>query len=527
VACAGLLCCYVRLSGTFPVGSDGASNALEAWDMLHGNLLLHGWTLTDVSFYTTELPEYALVEVVRGLGPDVVNIASAITYTLLALLAAVLAKGRASGREGAVRALVAAGIMLAPQLGSGIHVVLSQSDHIGTQVPILLIFLLLDRLPGRWYTTPAIGLLLALVVLADQVAIFDAAVPLAVVGGLRAIRLRPASWHLIPWRLDFWKQWLGLPWHEISLVAAAAAGIVAGEEGSRLISRYGGYTLLPVQTGTATVSQLPGHLWLAVTGVLNLFGGDVTGAPPGAQTAIAWLHLAGVTLAVAGFRVAWRGFFDSDDLIPGLLAVGIAVNLAAYVASVIPNTAFETREIAAVLPFGAVLAGRLLGGPLARARSRLVLPALCVAGGCHLAALGYGVAQPPSGNPEQPLASWLVAHRLTGGLGTFTDANIVTLDSGGAVRLRAAAWWARGAVPRLYQSSAAWYDPGGNTANFVVTGNVDSPADLVPGKDILALAGPPARVFHVTGFTVLVWDKNLLPLLGSPPSRWPGAIGHT
>jgi hypothetical protein len=521
VACAGLLCCYVRLSATFPVGSDGASNALEAWDMLHGNVLLHGWTLTDVSFYTTELPEYALVELGRGLSPDVVNIASAVTYTLLAVLAALLAKGAATGREGAVRALVAAGIMLAPQLGSGIHVVLSQSDHIGTQVPILLMFLLLDRLRRRWYTSVAIALLLAVVVLADQVTIFDAAVPLAVVGGLRA--LRPA-----PWRHS-WRPWLGLRWFELSLVVAAAGGTVAGEWCSALIGQHGGYALLPVQTGITPLARVPAHLWLTVTGVLNLFGGDVTGAPPGAQTAIAWLHLAGVTLAVAGFRVAWRGFFSSDDLIPGLLAVGIAVNMAAYVASVIPVTAFETREIAAVLPFGAVLAGRLLGGPLARARSRLVLPVLAVAGACHLAALGYGVAQPPSGNPEQPLAAWLAAHRLTGGLGTFTDANIVTLDSGGTVRLRAAAWWARGAVPRLYQSRADWYDPRASQANFVVTGNVNSPADLIPGLDILALNGgdPPAYVYHISGFTVLVWDRNLLALLGSPPSRWPGAIGHT
>jgi hypothetical protein len=56
-ACAGLFCCYVRLSATFSGGSDGASNALQAWDLLHGNWLLRGWTLTDVSFYTTELPE--------------------------------------------------------------------------------------------------------------------------------------------------------------------------------------------------------------------------------------------------------------------------------------------------------------------------------------------------------------------------------------------------------------------------------------------------------------------------------------
>src|SRR6201987_4799414 len=60
---------YLRISGTQAVTSDGASIALQAWDMLHGNWLLRGWTLTDVSFYTTELPEYVLVEIFRGLGP--------------------------------------------------------------------------------------------------------------------------------------------------------------------------------------------------------------------------------------------------------------------------------------------------------------------------------------------------------------------------------------------------------------------------------------------------------------------------
>jgi hypothetical protein len=53
--------CYMRLAETRAVNSDGAAQALQAWDMWHGNLLLHGWSLSDVSFYTTELPEYVLV----------------------------------------------------------------------------------------------------------------------------------------------------------------------------------------------------------------------------------------------------------------------------------------------------------------------------------------------------------------------------------------------------------------------------------------------------------------------------------
>ena len=140
---------YLRLSGTGPDNSDASDQALQAWDMLHGNLLLHGWTVGDVSYYTTEIPEYLLVELIKGLGAGVVHVSAAVSYTLLVLLAGVAAKGRATGREGVLRALIASGILLAPQLGHGVHLLILQPDHLGTQVPLLVIFIVIDRAPRR------------------------------------------------------------------------------------------------------------------------------------------------------------------------------------------------------------------------------------------------------------------------------------------------------------------------------------------------------------------------------------------
>src|SRR5215469_9007944 len=157
-AAAGLalFAAYLRQAHTVPVNSDGGSFALQAWDMLHGNVLLRGWTTADLTFFTTELPQYALVELAHGLNAEVVPIAGAMSYTLLVLGAALLAKGQAAGREGVVRMLIAGGIMLAPSLGIGSHTLLSNSDHTGTQVPLVVIWLILDRarpcLPGG--TTP-------------------------------------------------------------------------------------------------------------------------------------------------------------------------------------------------------------------------------------------------------------------------------------------------------------------------------------------------------------------------------------
>src|SRR5271166_1144695 len=55
-----LFSAYMRLSYVFPKNSDDASYVLEALDVLHGNLLLHGWTVTVDTFYTTATPLYVL-----------------------------------------------------------------------------------------------------------------------------------------------------------------------------------------------------------------------------------------------------------------------------------------------------------------------------------------------------------------------------------------------------------------------------------------------------------------------------------
>ena len=77
LAAAVLFFCYWRQSQAVPLSSDGSSNVLQAWAMLHGNLLLHNWWVSDVSFYTTELPQYMLIAALTGLGPWVVHAAAA------------------------------------------------------------------------------------------------------------------------------------------------------------------------------------------------------------------------------------------------------------------------------------------------------------------------------------------------------------------------------------------------------------------------------------------------------------------
>ena len=209
----------------------------------------------------------------------------------------------------------------------------------------------------------------------------------------------------------------------------------------------------------------------------------------------------GVTLALAGFFYAVSGFSRSADLLPAVLATGIAVNLVFYVASVIPSTLFDTREIAAVLPFGAVLAGRLLARPLIRARLTPVLAGVLA---LYAVALGYGVSQPQASNTEQALVGWLEAHHLSTGLGTYTRGNVTTLDSGGRVQMLTVLWQPSGGVPRVSQSTASWYDPRTHYADFVLTNTarrqgVPHPAPRDPRAGRAARAHLPLPDLHHHG----------------------------
>src|SRR5580693_1789154 len=188
-AAAALMFCYLRIAGVTQVNSDGAGLVLEASSILHGNVLLHGWWATDVSFYTTELPGYVAVTAFAGLRPEVVHICSALTYTLLVLLAAFVARGRARGAEGVIRALLAAGIMLAPQPTGPTQVLLGSPDHVGTAVPLLVLLLFLEWAPARWYGPAVAGILLAVAIVGDPLVEVIGVLPLVLCCLIRAGRI--------------------------------------------------------------------------------------------------------------------------------------------------------------------------------------------------------------------------------------------------------------------------------------------------------------------------------------------------
>ena len=505
LAGAILFVLYLRLSETYGLNSDSANILLMAQDLLHGHPLLHGWYSSDVSFFPTEIPQYALLESLLGVQMQTAHVAAAMTYTLAFMLAVVLARSGTSGRAAWTRTLIAAGIMLAPQFGLGVFALDLSVGHIGTAVPLLLTWLLLDKAPARWYVPVLTAVLLAWVLVADPIVYVVGVGPLGAVCGARVLRdLATSTGH--------WAGRVAAAWFDLALGAAAIAATVLAWAASNVITALGGYRVNRLPFYLVRWQRLP-HNLPAAWKVLQVFGADFAGLH-GIWLGLAFLHLASVLVVGWALALVACRFFRVS-LADQVLAAAIVLNVVLYL---LTNAAAEAaHEVAIIVPFSAALAARVLvpavtarAGTLRASRARLaalVAGAVVLAG--YTAGFGYELTRPSVPPANVRLASWLLEHHLTYGLGGYWASSSVTVDSGQRVSVRALMQYT---LKRdLWMSNTSWYDPKLHYANFVVLDSQPgSFSHWEPRRLIRKYFGVPARTYRTGPYTIMVWHRNLL-----------------
>jgi hypothetical protein len=528
LAGAILFVAYLRLSETYGLNSDSANILLMGQDLLHGHLLLHGWYMSDVSFYPTEIPQYALLESFLGLTMQTAHVAAAMTYTLVFLLAVLLARSGSSGRAAWVRTLIVAGIMLAPQFGLGVFALDLSVGHIGTSVPLLLTWLFLDKMPRRWYVPVLTAVLLAWALFADPIVYVVGVGPLGLVCAARVLRaLVKGTGH--------WTQRVAGAWFDLALGAASVAATILVWAANNVITTLGGYTINRLPFYFTPVQYLHNDA-PAAWKVLQIFGANYAGLD-GVWLALAFLHMASVLVVGWALARAARRFFGIS-LTDQVLAAAIVLNVVLYL---LTNASDEAaHEVAVIVPFGAALAARVLIPVVTArtrktaeaegarpARARRVRLAAVVAGAAVLAGytagFGYELTQPSVPAANTSLASWLLEHHLTYGLSGYWTSSSVTVDSGQRVKVRALMQYT---LKRdLWMSNADWYNPKKHYANFVV---LDSkPGNFShwePRYLIRKYFGIPATTYQTGPYTIMVWHRNLLNAIPDrvPPGIAPG-----
>jgi hypothetical protein len=233
-----------------------------------------------------------------------------------------------------------------------------------------------------------------------------------------------------------------------------------------------------------------------------------------------YFHLIGLVLAALALAVAIVTFFTRLDRVSQVV---VAVTLATLAAGIFSTElSFGTElpalsnahEVAILLPFGAVLAGRVLPGllPAGRGASRVLLPLLGAWLAVSLVALCWVATWAPIAPQNAPLAAWLAGHGYTEGLAAYWQANSTTVDTGGKVLVATIS--DGGTAARHWEASADWYDPATHRADFVVAmANPGGPLGGLRAGEERKFFGSPAHVYHLGPYVIMVYRYNLLPRL--------------
>ena len=483
-----LFAILLRISLIHRMNSDAANNALQGWDMLHGNVLLHGWILGDATYYTLELPLYAITEALLGLHALTCYVVSVLTFLIVVACAAALAVTGSRGLARAVRCLAVLAVLGSQLLTrGGALTLLEEPDHFGTSAIMLASFLLIDRAPGRRFTPPLLCAILAGGQIGDATVRYVAVPAVLLVCAYRVVAARK------------------IRTADTAIMLAAAVSVPLASLIRAVMTHFGAFAMVPPNTRISPAAQWPHNAAITVMNIRTLFGAVAAPAVV-LGTAGAAFGLICLLAVLFGFgRVVWTWRTASRS--EQLLCVAIVANAGAFVVSTLPKP-MNPYEIAAVLPFGAVLAARACVPARITDvwRARAVLAAAALAA---LLPLSAAATVPPVVPTAVPVAAWLEAHGLTYGIAGYWDASAVTVQSGNRVQVRAVVLPHDRIVPYGWETKPSWYDSSQHDATFVIGYSSSAGGNITP-----AIAernfGRPTAVYQVAGRVILVYQKNLL-----------------
>ena len=194
---------------------------------LHGNYLLRGWTITNCSFYVTDLPFYVIALAIRGFTPALLHEVPAVIYALVVVSSVWLA-GRGRERKSSRLGMFVTFLLLGLPTALLAKIMLMGVSDVGTVLFVVWGLLAIDFAESS--KRPARGLLLysvisALAVLSDTTALVVGVLPVLIISAARLMHDK--------------NTWKG----EQNILLAAIAAVVFGEALVHLIQAVGGFAI--------------------------------------------------------------------------------------------------------------------------------------------------------------------------------------------------------------------------------------------------------------------------------------------
>ena len=484
--------------------SDGATVVLEGQSLAHGHLLLHGWILSQDSFWTIDALFYGLSVLIFGIHGWLLHLVPAFIATLVFLLAWRLAttfNGASSKRV----ALLIVTLGLVFPVVAWAQFYLAGPYHLGTTLFCLIAFALVlgTQSPIRYLCAVMV---LTAGILGDLQTLSLGVLPIAI-GGIVAMLRR-------------WNVRAGIG----RVSVAALAGILAF--GLRKFTvAIGAFTLAPPRT--------PNNLSLSISNVIpglhyaaNLMGAGT--GPFGMSPIPAVINLAHfVEMAIVALCVLFALFQLFRELVveapqdddrrwelDDLLVIGVLGSLSTYAYLATTGSDAEARYLSSGLIFAIILCARMISRPT-RFRPSSIQPLYAIGAIVSLAiVVGGGYTITGASPPPQfgALITLLRAHHLRDGLGGYWSASITTVLSDDAIQVRPVITGPAGLIERYArQSLNVWYE--NKTTDFLVY-NANVNIDAITRASARSTFGPAKHVYAVGPYRVLVYAHPIQVGLG-------------
>ncbi len=507
----GLTAWFTYLSiHAFSPNADGATVLLEGSALAHGHLLLNGWSLSLDSFWTVDVPFYALGVGVVGIQPVLMHLIPAALVALCLLVGVMLASSGQSTRN-RVYAVTLLVLTLCLPNHAAAYFLLQGPWHVATTLYCLIAAYLLSRARVSWGWVVAVGLL-ALGLSGDLQMLAIGIVPIVLAGLVAMIRHRTIR--------------AGATLISAAIVACFVALLI------RIFATMLGTFRVAESHHTVTMQQLSrdiGHfgVWLtSIFGLNNsLLGGGVV--PPVYLVTrlvifvlvIFAICVAVVQLLIGVFRPKVPTDSESGSIelwrIDDLLLMMTAGAVALFLLLTLSDNVSYARYLDPVILFGSLLAARILPRLIERFSDQvepmaapLLAFALIV---CGYASTVTAMAKTPA-PPTTQLEHYLLAHDLTHGIGDYWASSIVTVDTRSQVVIRpVVANLAGKIVPDGRQATIDWYR--GQHFQFLVYER--KPYGRVGLRTVRATFGVPMNI-HVIGRYFVVTYGHPLSLIGRP-----------
>lgn len=489
--------------------SDDASNLLAGVELAEGNWQLHGWIMATDNYYPTDVMAQAVLYMLFGFHPILMQGAEAVIWAGIAFLGIRLALLDASYRHWPGLVAIALSLLAFNQFDHTFR------DSFLTTLPshgftILLTLLAFTLFVGGGRRRTGIRLVtLGVVTAAGSFSdpIFDI-VGCLPMSGVCVLGMRNG----------------GNRWRSLLPICAVVVAILAARWLLTLNARSGGFQSIGLSVTLATIPQLLQNLSFAVEAIARLFGAEFTGGTLDQHAAAGiMIHLLRIPFLI-GFATAtvmlaatmlrevrdWPAGIEwtRGEELDRLLWFSIVLCITSTVMTTVIVDPSCARFFLPATVAGSILMARQLGRvPLLAAYGLIMLPISIVAALLSIprVAPGQGIAVPQ----ETMLVNALLARGLHHGYAGFWEANMTTVLSKRAVtslpvlggddhRLHPLVWFDN--LDWFQQAARDW----DGRIFFVIS---QQPAGLELSRDMVVRQfGPPKETITLDLYSVLTYD---------------------